>query len=839
MTPLSIEMQGLTCYREPMSLDLSALPKGLIAVVGPNGAGKTTLLEAMCPIPLFRRFATRAGSIREHCNGKAELSVSFLHDARHYQTRLIVDPDYSAGRGKTEAYLEVDGVPLVSGRCPDYDAEIARLFPSQPLLLSSVFAAQGGVGGWASLPVADRRRLFGELLGLGELAKLSERAKGRRKRTDEADLVLEREREALAADRERMEQAAGALTRAEGWAGASSATLADAAAELEAAVEAHAVAKRDLDQIVQTRQRATAQLRRLQGNCTGLALQLQAAEDAVASDAPLLRRAPGIEAAVRELTAARARVAALVPQLAEANGTAHKAELDSREHQQRVERITRRLAEQAPGRPSPGALAVADDALAAARAASEEAEQLATTLHGARAMATAANGALAPARERARMTTHSVEQAERDEQTAKGVPCGDSLPSCRYLKRAHMARESLPRLRGAADDANNDLARDERHAANCSAEVERLAERHAELVSRADVAMRARDLAHVRAAERIADDDDAARADLAAKLAALGAPTAEIADRLSRSRAVAVQLSGAYADARGEVVDLEGPAARLGELRSAQGRAEGIARSIPLIRASLDQARSELDQHETPPDPTDQWASRNEALGRVSAARSRAELAQQDRDEANGTVAGLKARIEGIGDLGSKASALDARGQLLGMRASGFRLIERGLGREGVQALEIDAAGPEVSRLVGELLAELLGDRFTVDLRTVRAASGARKQREVLGLVVHDGRDGGTRPLEALSGGESVVVGEALKLGLALFNSRRAAGWRTLWRDECDGALSEEVAARYPAMLRRGLELGGFERAFFVTHRRAVWEQADAIIEVGPWGVRV
>lgn len=47
MTPLLLEMEGFTCYRERAVVDFSAATTGLFAVTGPTGAGKSTILDAI------------------------------------------------------------------------------------------------------------------------------------------------------------------------------------------------------------------------------------------------------------------------------------------------------------------------------------------------------------------------------------------------------------------------------------------------------------------------------------------------------------------------------------------------------------------------------------------------------------------------------------------------------------------------------------------------------------------------------------------------------------------------------------------------------------------------
>jgi exonuclease SbcC len=145
---------------------------------------------------------------------------------------------------------------------------------------------------------------------------------------------------------------------------------------------------------------------------------------------------------------------------------------------------------------------------------------------------------------------------------------------------------------------------------------------------------------------------------------------------------------------------------------------------------------------------------------------------------------------------------------------------------------EIDAAGPEVARLTNDLLEATYGPRFSVAFETLRETkSKAGEYSEVFDVRVYDG--GAERQVEQLSGGEKVVVGEAVGLAISIFNARKSGvRWQTIFRDETAGALDPENAARYVAMLRRALSLGGFTQCVFIAHLPAVYESADVQLRV-------
>jgi exonuclease SbcC len=114
------------------------------------------------------------------------------------------------------------------------------------------------------------------------------------------------------------------------------------------------------------------------------------------------------------------------------------------------------------------------------------------------------------------------------------------------------------------------------------------------------------------------------------------------------------------------------------------------------------------------------------------------------------------------------------------------------------------------------------------------ARADGKGLKEEFALRIFDNTHGGEpRDLSDLSGGERVVVEEALRAGILLFNNMRdQQPIRTCWRDETTGALNIDNVPRYVAMLRKMHTLGGFRHTLFVTHSEAAAELADAVIRV-------
>ena len=163
-----------------------------------------------------------------------------------------------------------------------------------------------------------------------------------------------------------------------------------------------------------------------------------------------------------------------------------------------------------------------------------------------------------------------------------------------------------------------------------------------------------------------------------------------------------------------------------------------------------------------------------------------------------------------------------------------WQSLAKWCGKDGLQRLEIDAAGPVVSSLANNLLEVGYGTRFSVDIVTQVATTDGKDTKEKFTILVLDNAHGGApREIGDLSGGEKVVVEEAVRAALSCYvNMRSRHRFRTLFRDETTGALDPENAPKYVAMLRRLREMSGADQILFITHSPECAELADVQVHV-------
>jgi exonuclease SbcC len=164
-----------------------------------------------------------------------------------------------------------------------------------------------------------------------------------------------------------------------------------------------------------------------------------------------------------------------------------------------------------------------------------------------------------------------------------------------------------------------------------------------------------------------------------------------------------------------------------------------------------------------------------------------------------------------------------------------YTYLARIFGPDEIQLCEIQAAGPQVSTLVNSLLEGCFDNKFEIRFRTQRPKADGKGMVDDFDVEVRNKNLDRTCLVDELSGGQFVLVNEAVNLGIAIYNMRQGEGIRyeTLFRDETVGALDAVNGKEYVRMLRRAMALGGFHQVIFICHTPLVWELADSILSVG------
>jgi exonuclease SbcC len=150
-------------------------------------------------------------------------------------------------------------------------------------------------------------------------------------------------------------------------------------------------------------------------------------------------------------------------------------------------------------------------------------------------------------------------------------------------------------------------------------------------------------------------------------------------------------------------------------------------------------------------------------------------------------------------------------------------------GRNGIQAMLIEVAIPEIQDEANRLLAQMTAGKMHIELKTQRERASGDGQIETLDVIIHDNL--GSRAYEMYSGGEAFRVNFALRIALSRLLAQRAgARLETLVVDEGFGSQDQEGRDRLVEAIK-SVE-GEFAMILVITHLDDLKERFPVRIEV-------
>lgn len=814
-------IRGFGPFDREFAVDLSRLSATdrIIAIVGENGAGKSTSVELALPGAMFRRTPTH-GSLLDLATAADAFLEARVTNGQPWTLRHLVDKV----SGKSEALvLDGSGAPVLpDSKVRSFDAWAAEHLPDPSIYFASAFTAQESRGFLSAKP-SERKDILLRVLG-PEMEQLEADAEVAREQ-------LRAEKTKLATLEARIGDERARLPDCDGLAplemivlqSGNPAGCADVVvAALQRGLDAERVARehwigelqRRRDALAaleeQQRQRIAVEQQRLERAADAQRLEsalvsaraiVAKLEQKVANNRKALENADAIRAAatrlpelLSELATAKAEVESTETEIRRLDREAGEAGqlADVARHRQRVEAARVQRAERA----LEGSAKLDELRVALTAADAEIAEHEATIkqlegklLSGAELRVGQARGTLEQiaggVADPQGVARAGLDGDDKQVELARRVPA-DLLAATEALQVRLPARDALARdLR--SNELNAETARDLPAARAALQEAEGAAE----------VAAQRRAAALVEI-ERLCDVGRAASA----------RETALLQER-TRVEGLAPWAKG-LTEAETRLVELEP------QVNAATAEVERLGQELEALPPAP----------ELPPEPDlpSARAAVKDADETLTRAHQHVATFEQQLDQA---IAG-RARIGAL---------LEERQRLEGELADWTR-IAADLGRDGLQAMVIDAAIPEINEITNDLLHAAFGTRFTVEVRTQVSDAKGKRLLETLDIWVidtgtpqHRAREGF---VESFSGGEKTILAESLSMALTKLACRQAGAERpTLVRDESGAALSAANVEPWMAMLRRAADIIDVDRILFVNHNPRTWDLADARIHVG------
>ena len=850
MIPLHLFLSGFLSYRDPATIDFTSIE--LACIAGANGAGKSSILDAIT-WALFGQARKRDDSLINARSSVAEVRLIFSYEGNIYRvlrakprdktallefhlyqppvddfrTELIDQP--GAWKALTERSLRETEALIAHTLRLDYET-----------FVNASFFLQGKADQFTQQRPSDRKRILSSILGLDAWDDFRERAGERRKAIENQIVALEGRLHEIDAELGEEETRRARL------------------GELEKEMERLAQARQTQEGAVDNLRQVAATLVE-QGKL--VALLARQVEDAS-------RRLADLEARLQIRLTEREAFAQVLARQEEIE-TSYAAWQARRARLEEWEAIAGRFREHEKRRQEPL------DELNAARARLEQEcqhlEAQRKEVETSQVQAGQLQAQLAEARRTA---------GEAEAQVAKRIQLDVDLQEAR--QRLAEARAENPRLKAEMDDLKTRIDRlTQIEGVNCplcgqplspqdrQALIEAMTVQGKEmgdryranrnLLDQADQVVRGlegemQSLADVEQQLRLHNQ---AIAQLEARLAALESQNQAWETQLAPRLVEAARLldgDGFAPEARARLAEIDSELKAIGydaAAHDADRRAELEGRAVEGELRSLEQARAALAPVEREiADLQEEAASRREEVERqrgeheravqtleqtqapdVEAAEIQLLSLQEQENRLRMEVGAARQKVLVLDDLKNRRQALNVERDGLKNQVGLYRQLERAFGKDGVPALLIEQALPQIESKANEVLDRL--SQGTMAVRFVTQAAYKDKHREdlkeTLDIQISDGA--GSRDYEMFSGGEAFRVNFAIRLALSEVLAQRAgARLQTLVIDEGFG--SQDAQGRQRLVEAINLVRQDFARILVITHIDELKDAFPTRIEV-------
>ena len=837
MIPVRLELQNFLAYRNPAPLEFEGLH--VVCLAGANGAGKSSLLDAMT-WALWGKARAKRDDDMIHA-GESEMWVGF--------TFALDGSLYRVQRARKKGKRSISTLDLqildddlwrgiAEGSMRETQAKINRLLRlDYETFINSVFLLQGRADEFTTKTPAKRKEILAEILGLSMWEEYEERARAQLKTIEQEETALTSEVAKIDQELQSEEVYRTQLIEAQNEALVIGEQLRDA--------EAHMREVESARHELSARQQQAADLERRiaqgEGEWGELSRQMEEAQGRLATFDTLLGEQVDIEAGYGQLTAARAALDELGAKLMEQS--------DLLKEQNRLEATVS---------------AAHNELQTEQRVLVEQIATLERTL-----AEEGEDEELVEVRER--VGSLQKQQGELDDASEQLVT----------LREESAAFESLNRsLRTQMDILENQLqqvqgsdspvcplcsqALDEQHRAELLAQFEHEGNQHGEAwrANREQLDAQSEQAAELEGKITHLELELKGLPALQQRLAVLqerNQRDAETTNALEQQRSllsgIDERLAGDdYAhEERQELKPLRHELSALGYDEEAHHAARETVEQYQEFEArhnELQQALAEMPKTQETlaalQERAANWettlaedrATQSVLLEEVVTLEERLEGAgqhemelgrlQQAEADARVRVGAAEQRLQTLEDLRERRVDLTERQEHIASERSIYDQLREAFGRNGIPAMIIDAAIPELQETANVLLARMTEGLMHLQLSTQRekVTGGVA---ETLDIRISDGQN--TRDYETFSGGEAMRINFALRIALSKLLARRAgAQLRTLVLDEGFG--SQDAQGRERLMEAINSVQDDFDLILVITHIEELKDQFPARIEI-------
>jgi exonuclease SbcC len=266
--------------------------------------------------------------------------------------------------------------------------------------------------------------------------------------------------------------------------------------------------------------------------------------------------------------------------------------------------------------------------------------------------------------------------------------------------------------------------------------------------------------------------------------------------------------------------ELQGRASEteLRDLEKAQAALAGLEREIAELGEQGAQLRQEAQRQQEEQQAAEAaWKTAEAQAPDVYAAERDLFALQEQENTLRLEVGAARQKVLVLDDLKLRRKSLEAERDIISSRVAQYKQLERAFSKDGVPAVLIEQALPQIEEKANTILDRLSGGNMAVRFVTQAAYKDKHRDdlRETLDISISDGS--GVRDYEMFSGGEAFRVNFAIRLALSEVLAQRAgARLRMLVIDEGFG--SQDTQGRQRLVEAINLVKDDFAKILVITH---------------------
>jgi len=202
---------------------------------------------------------------------------------------------------------------------------------------------------------------------------------------------------------------------------------------------------------------------------------------------------------------------------------------------------------------------------------------------------------------------------------------------------------------------------------------------------------------------------------------------------------------------------------------------------------------------------------------------------QEDENRLRMDVGAARQKVQVLEELKARRTSIDTERETLAKTRAQYKQLETAFGKDGVPALLIEQALPQIEARANDILERISGGELSIRFRTQRELKTRENLRETLDIQIQDRV--GSRDYEMYSGGEAFRVNFAIRLALSEVLSQRAgARLQTLVIDEGFG--SQDAIGRQRLIEAINLVKPDFAKILIITHIDSLKDAFPTRLEV-------